>query len=127
MTLRPSAAASLGRLGVGFANTTGLNCTLHTSGSLGVAVLGTAGAPTFDETKCVVYYTGGAPVTWSLPTAGTVSGQMFVLGNKTANTVTLSQSVSSGQTTPITTISDGEWVVAFADASGYHGFKVSSL
>jgi len=116
-----------GRLGAGFASTTGLHSTLQSSGSFAAGILLTAGAPTFDETKFAVGYTGASPVTWTLPTASTCTGRVYVLANKTSNTVTLSSSISSGQTTPWSTLAKGEWGIIFADSAGWQGFKVSSL
>lgn len=124
MTLQPSAATSLGRLGVGFASATGLHSTLHSSGSFAAGMLETSGAPTFDETKYCVIYTASTNVSWTLPAASSCTGRVYWLCHAgSAGTITLSLSVSVGNGVTFTTLAAGEWARIQAGIGSWRGKK----
>jgi hypothetical protein len=124
MTLQPSASTSLARLGAGFANTTGLHSTLHSAGSFAGGMLETAGAPTFDETKYCVVYTGSTNQTYTLPSPGSCTGRVYWINHSgSAGTITLSLSVSVGNGVTFTTLAAGEWCRIQAGVGSWRGKK----
>lgn len=124
MTLQPSAATTLSRLGVGFASATGMHSTLQSAGSLAASILETSGAPTFDETKHIVIYTASTNVTWTLPSASSCTGRIYWLNHAgSAGTITLSSSVSVGNGVTFTTLAPGEWACIMAGIGSWRGKK----
>lgn len=124
MVLQPSAATSLARLGAGFASPTGLHSTVHSGGSWASGMLETSGAPTFDETKHEVWYTGSTNQTYTIPAASSCTGREYWIGHAgSAGTITLSQSVSAGNGVTITTIGPGELVKMKAGIANWRGHK----
>ena len=115
-------------LAAGFSSTTGIHSTLQSAGSLAAAYLETVGAPTFDDTKRTVVYTGTTNVTWTLPTASTCTGREYILHHSnTAGTITLSQTITKGNTGTFNTISPGQWAYIVSTGSGWRGYKITSL
>lgn len=124
MVLQPSAATSLARLGAGFASPTGLHSTIQSGGSWASGMLETSGAPTFDETKHEVWYTGSTNQTYIIPAASSCTGREYWIGHAgTSGTITLSQSVSAGNGVTITTIGPGELVKMKAGIANWRGHK----
>jgi len=116
------------KLAAGFSSTTGIHSTLQSAGSLAAAYLETVGAPTFDDTKRTVVYTGTTNVTWTLPTASTCTGREYILHHSnTAGTITLSQTITKGNTGTFNTISPGQWAYIVSTGSGWRGYKITSL
>lgn len=115
---------SVGRMGVGFSSTTGLHSTLTVNGSFSGAMLETAGAPTFDETKYTVVYTGSTNQTYTLPSASSVTGRVYWINHGgSAGTITLSSSVSSGNGVTFNTLAPGEWCRIQAGVGSWRGKK----
>lgn len=115
-----------GRLGAGFATTTGLHSTLQSSGSMAAAILSSVAAPTLDEAKHTLIYTAATPVTYTLPTSSTCVGRIYIITNHGTSTVTISPAVSRGGAT-FNTLTQGQWAWMQAQASGWVGFKLTSL
>lgn len=114
----------VGRMGIGFASTTGIHSTLTVAGSFAPAMLETAGAPTFDETKYTVIYTGSANQTYTLPNPATCTGRVYWISHGgSAGTITLSSSVSSGNGVTFNTIAAGEWCRIVAGIGSWRGKK----
>lgn len=121
------AANGAGRLGVGFASTSGLHSTLQSGGSFAAGFLETVGAPTFDETKHVVVYTGSSNVTWILPSASTCTGRIYVLHHaNSTGTITLSSSITKGGGGNFNTLTGGEWAFIVAGSASWRGYKLTS-
>lgn len=119
---------SAGILAAGFSSTTGTHSTLQSAGSFASAYLETVGAPTFDATKNKVVYTGTTNVSWTLPTASTCTGREYILHHaNTSGTITLSQSVTSGNGANFNTIAPGQWAWITSTGSGWRGYKQTSL
>jgi len=119
---------SAGILAAGFSSTTGIHSTLQSAGSFASAFLETVGAPTFDASKNKVVYTGTTNVSWTLPTASTCTGREYILHHaNTSGTITLSQSVTSGNGANFNTIAPGQWAFITSTGSGWRGYKVTSL
>lgn len=117
-----------GRMGVGYAATASIHSTLQSAGSLSAAILSTAGAPTFDETKHTVYYNVTANVTWTLPDPATCVGRMYILHHSsTAGTITLSRNISKGNGGTFNTLTAGQWAFIQADSGNWRGYKIASL
>lgn len=113
-----------GRLGAGFSSTTGLHSTLQSSGSIAGAALNTVGAPTFDETKCFVVYTGSGAQTYTLPSQSTVTGRFFwICNHSSAGTITLSANVKTASGTSFSTLAPGEMALFTSDGVDYRGKK----
>ena len=123
----PTTAASNIRAGIGFANTTGLHSTMQSAGSIAGASLNTAGAPTFDETKFHVAFTGTANQTYTLPDPTTVKGRLFWIENYSVDdTITLSENVKKANGASFNTIGVGEHAIFTSDGVDYRGFKITS-
>jgi hypothetical protein len=123
-----SSAASLVRSGFGYTNTTSLHSTVQSAGSFSAAVLETVGAPTFDETKNKVIYSGSTNITWTLPAASTCPGREYWLHHaNSSGTITLSLSVSKGNGGTFNTISPGQFAHIFSTGSSWVGYKLTSL
>lgn len=124
MTLQPSTSISLARLGVGYSSTTGLHSTLQSAGSFAANILETVGAPTFDETKYCVVYTGSTNQTYTLPAASSCTGRVYWINHAgSAGTITLSLSVSVGNGVTFTTLAAGEWCRIQAGVGSWRGKK----
>lgn len=118
-----------GRLGVGFSSTTGLHSTLQSYGSIAHHVITSSfSAPTVDETKCLLIWTANTNVTYTLPSASACAGRHYTIAHRgSAGTVTLSASVSKGNSGNFNTLSAGEWAEIWADDSGnWTGYKLTS-
>lgn len=116
-----------GRLGAGFSSTTGLHSTLQSSGSLAASNLNTLGAPTFDETRFWVTYSGTTNQTWTLPSPSACAGRTYVLANLSASsTITLSQNVKKANGSTFNTLTAGQWAIISPDSSTWYGFKLTS-
>lgn len=116
-----------GRLGVGYSSPSGIHSTIQSAGSFSGAQLDTVGSPTFDETKNVVVYTGSSNVTWTLPSASTCPGRRYVLHHaNTAGTITISPSITKGNSGNFSTLTAGEWAWVVSTGSGWRGYKFIS-
>lgn len=113
--------------GLNVSTTSAVHSTLTVNGSIAGAFLSTLGAPTFDDTKFCVRYTGASPQTYTLPTASTCTGRVYWIANTTAQTITLSASVSSGSGTTFNTLTTGQHAIIISTGSGWLGFKLTSL
>lgn len=116
----------------GFTTTTGMHSTLQSAGSLATAYLETVGAPTFDATKHTVIYTASTNISWTLPSATTCNcpGREYILHHAgSAGTITLSQTITKGNTGNFNTLTAGQWAYIVYGTSGgsIRGYKVTSL
>jgi len=127
VVLLSSTAASNARLGVGFTNTTGLNSTMHSKGSIAGATLVTSGSPTFDETKFYVAYTGAGNQTYTLPAEADVEDRIFWIENySAAGIITLSRNVKKANGASFNTIDPGQHAWFISDGVDYRGYKITS-
>ena len=119
---------TIGRLGAGFSTTTGLHSTMQSGGSLAAAVREATGATTLNESDHTLLFTGSANSTFTLPTASTCVGRIYVIGHiGSGGTVTLSAAVTNGSGTTFNTVTSQQWATIIARSSGWVGFKVASL
>lgn len=117
-------------LAAGFTSTTGIHSTLQSAGSFGTAFLETVGAPTFNATLRTVVYTASTNISWTLQTPGACAcpGRELILHHAgSAGTITLSQTITKGNTGNFNTLSAGQWAYIIYTSSGIRGYKLTSL
>lgn len=124
--VKSSNSISFAKFAVGVGSPSNIHSTIQSAGSIGCRCLTTVGSFTLDESNCWVIYTGSSSVTWTLPTASTVSGRMYVLASRGTGTVNLSASVSKGNSGNFNSLSAGQWAIIASDGSGWTGFKITS-
>lgn len=117
-------------LAAGFTSTTGIHSTLQSAGSFATAYLETVGAPTFNSTLRTVVYTASTNISWTLQTPGSCNcpGRELILHHAgSAGTVTLSQTITKGNTGNFNTLTAGQWAYLIYTAGGIRGYKLTSL
>jgi hypothetical protein len=101
-----------GEVGVG---TSTPNSTIQVNGSVAVAVITTtAAALILDATHYLVVYTGGTGNTFTLPTAGTATGRIYVITNHGTDVLTTS-AYTTGNATTATTVAIDATVQIISD------------
>lgn len=122
-------ANTIGRLGVGFANTTGMHSTLQSAGSFAAKVRdpGTSNYTITETDFIVARLTGTASPTWTLPSPTGLDGRMYILHNRGTGTVTLSASVSSNNGTTFNTLPASNFAIIYATNSTWYGIRLTSI
>lgn len=116
-----------GNTGFGHSSPTTIHSHVHSAGSFAAAALDTLGAPTFDRTKHVVVYTGTTTQTYTLPSASTCDGRVYHIWNHSAQTITLSSSVTKASGSSFNTITAGQHAMIVSVGGVWRGYKVASL
>ena len=120
----------MNRLGAGVSSGSSVHSVLQSGGSFATAYLETVGAPTFDATKRTVIYTASVNISWTLPSAATCNcaGREYILHHAgSGGTITLSQTITKGNTGNFNTLTAGQWAYIIYGSSSIRGYKVTSL